>query len=125
MIGLSTYKPVKAEEFPERVVTMMAKKDAQFESAYRALSVNMEFSKYNAKLKMNVSKNRYKDIVPCEIRKYCKVYMIIKSLDDHSRVVLSPQDQCTGSDYINASFIDVSTSDMLLYSYLMWYLHYL
>jgi len=72
-IGLSTYKPVKAEDFPECVATMMAEKDTQFESAYRALSVNMEFSKYNAKLKINMSKNRYKDIVPCEIRKYCYI----------------------------------------------------
>ena len=29
-------------------------------------------------------------------------------LDDHSRVVLSQQDKITGSDYINASYIDVS-----------------
>ena len=29
-------------------------------------------------------------------------------LDDHSRVVLSLQDKITGSDYINASYIDVS-----------------
>jgi len=29
-------------------------------------------------------------------------------LDDHSRVVLSLLDQVTGSDYINATFINVS-----------------
>ena len=29
-------------------------------------------------------------------------------LDDHSRVVLELEDNCLGSDYINASFIDVS-----------------
>ena len=29
-------------------------------------------------------------------------------LDDHSRVVLKLKDNCLGSDYINASFIDVS-----------------
>ena len=29
-------------------------------------------------------------------------------LDDHSRVVLSQQNTITGSDYINASHIDVS-----------------
>ena len=28
--------------------------------------------------------------------------------DDHSRVVLNQQDQLTGSEYINASHIDVS-----------------
>ena len=30
------------------------------------------------------------------------------SSDDHSRVVLDQQDQLTGTDYINASYIDVS-----------------
>ena len=29
-------------------------------------------------------------------------------IDDHSRVVLSQQEQLTGSDYINASFVNVS-----------------
>ena len=31
-------------------------------------------------------------------------------LDDHSRVVLKLEDNCPGSDYINASFIDVSNN---------------
>ena len=30
-------------------------------------------------------------------------------LDDHSRVVLNQQDLITGSDYINASHVDVSS----------------
>ena len=29
-------------------------------------------------------------------------------LDDHSRVTLKLENSCPGSDYINASFIDVS-----------------
>jgi len=29
--------------------------------------------------------------------------------DDHSRVVLSQQEQLSGSDYINASFVNVSS----------------
>ena len=32
----------------------------------------------------------------------------VLNIDDHSRVVLSLQDNTPGSDYINASFIDVS-----------------
>ena len=33
--------------------------------------------------------------------------------DDHARVVLNHQDHVTGSDYINASFIDVSDRHLL------------
>ena len=33
--------------------------------------------------------------------------------DDHARVVLNHQDHLTGSDYINASFIDVSDIRLL------------
>jgi len=67
VIGQSTYVPVKAEDFPEHVAAMMAKKDAQFESAYRSLSLSIEFSKHAAKLPANACKNRYLDIVPCKM----------------------------------------------------------
>ena len=36
------------------------------------------------------------------------------SLDDHCRVVLSQLDQKPGSDYFNASFVDVSDLYCLL-----------
>ena len=77
IIGRSTYLPVKAEDFPEHVAMMMAKKDAQFESAYQSLSFSMEFSKHAAKLQANLYKNRYRDIIPCEIGKqyYQHVYI--------------------------------------------------
>ena len=35
-------------------------------------------------------------------------YHVFSVSDDHSRVVLSLQDNTPGSDYINASYIDVS-----------------
>ena len=35
-------------------------------------------------------------------------------LDDHSRVVLNQQDKLKGSDYINASYIDVSYCVLVL-----------
>jgi len=63
VIGQSTYVPVKAEDFPEHVATMMAKKDVQFDSAYQSLSLSIEFSKHAA----NAYKNRYLDIVPCKM----------------------------------------------------------
>ena len=35
-------------------------------------------------------------------------------LDDHSRVRLQPQDGESGSDYINANYVDVSLKHSLL-----------
>ena len=35
----------------------------------------------------------------------------ILSVDDHCRVVLTQQGQKPGSDYVNASFVDVSDLD--------------
>ena len=39
-------------------------------------------------------------------------------LDDHSRVVLSQQKEMTGSDYINASHIDVSLLKVIVAKHL-------
>ena len=46
------------------------------------------------------------------------IYIIIFKqfvLDDHSRVVLKLENNCPGSDYINASFIDVSDWEILVH----------
>ena len=48
----------------------------------------------------------------------CGIYIYVyvcMCVDDHSRVALSLQDNTPGSDYINASFIDVRTFGMTLY----------
>ena len=64
-----------------------------------------------ANLQCNTYKNRYATIIPCKDGS-CKeggVYCSFLWLpDDHSRVALPLHDSIPGSDYINASFIDVS-----------------
>uniref|UniRef100_A0A667YGI4 Receptor-type tyrosine-protein phosphatase epsilon n=1 Tax=Myripristis murdjan TaxID=586833 RepID=A0A667YGI4_9TELE len=52
----------------------------------------------------NREKNRYPNILPCERL----AFFLLSSTDDHSRVVLSHTDGHLCSDYINASYIDVS-----------------
>ena len=70
-----------------------------------------------SKMPCNLPKNRFENIFPCE-----EVYVVITlllmncclaplcSADDTSRVVLSTIPSKVGSDYINASYIDVSAS---------------
>ena len=43
----------------------------------------------------------------CIVLPYDYMYFFVSVSDDHSRVVLSLQDNTPGSDYINASYIDV------------------
>ncbi|XP_065918202.1 receptor-type tyrosine-protein phosphatase S-like isoform X7 [Dysidea avara] len=87
---MSQHKHIKVDDFPEHVAMMRSKKNEQFEADYESMVVNVSFSQHTAKLHVNASKNRYKNIVPY----------------DHSRVVLSLQGHKPGSDYVNATFID-------------------
>ena len=62
-----------------------------------------------ATLPCNIPQNRFKNIYPC---KYCMLIrncpILCTSADDHTRVELKGDPDVEGSDYINASLIDVS-----------------
>jgi protein tyrosine phosphatase len=57
----------------------------------------------------NKLRNRYGNIIACKWHTYhpFRISMLILT-DDHTRVKLQEKDEETGSDYINANFIDVS-----------------
>ena len=103
-------EPIKIEEFTEHLAMLQANMCEQFQIDYNSLGSETEYTFHAAKLPVNVNKNRYKNILPCNsIYKYLKqFYLKCSFVDDHSRVVLKLEDKCPGSDYINASFIDVS-----------------
>ena len=67
----------KVDDFPEHVAMMRSKKNEQFEADYESMVVNIPFSQHTAKLHVNASKNRYKNIVPCKsiVHMYCTVDM--------------------------------------------------
>ena len=113
-VALSDHKPVKVEDFPEHIQLMQSKKSIQFEEDYESVMVDVKTSQHAAKLHVNASKNRYKNIIPCEcyyitVNRNYRLHFV----DDHSRVVLTQQGEKPGSDYINASFVDVSNLDNL------------
>ena len=61
------HKPVKVEDFPEHIALMRSKKNIQFEEDYNSVMIDVEdFSQHASKLHVNASKNRYKNIIPCE-----------------------------------------------------------
>ena len=54
------------EDFPEHIALMQSKKSIQFEEEYESVMIDVALSQHAAKLHVNASKNRYKNIVPCE-----------------------------------------------------------
>ena len=65
-VEMSQRKHIKVDDFPEHVAMMRSKKNEQFEADYESMVVNVSFSQHTAKLHVNASKNRYKNIVPCK-----------------------------------------------------------
>ena len=62
-----------------------------------------------AKASYNLTKNRYADKLPSELNTYCTVALVslkLHHLDNVTRVGLNPT-HVQGSDYINASFVQV------------------
>lgn len=57
---------------------------------------------------VNKFKNRLVNVLPCKHRLVSIINCDIIQLDDHCRVTLEGKPGDEGSDYINASFIDVS-----------------
>ena len=70
---MSKRKHIKVDDFPEHVAMMRSKKNEQFEADYESMVVDIFFSQHTAKLHVNASKNRYKNIVPCKSIMHCIV----------------------------------------------------
>ena len=97
----------------------MSGNESNLSDEHETLEVNATFTQYAAKMPINIAKNRYKNIVACESLQLATIrssrsscYFI--TVDDHSRVVLSQEKYTPGEDYINASFIDVRNSLLLI-----------
>ena len=57
---------IKVEDFIEHVALLKAEKDAKLIEEFELLDVQAPFTQHAAKLLCNKSKNRYKNIIPCE-----------------------------------------------------------
>ena len=66
-LGMSKHLPVKVEDFPEHVALMQSDDSIRFEREYEKITVDIPFSQHAAKLYVNALKNRYKNIIPCEL----------------------------------------------------------
>ncbi|CAI8048070.1 Receptor-type tyrosine-protein phosphatase S [Geodia barretti] len=90
-VDVSFRSEVPEAEFPEYVRLMHEDRDHRLELEYRSLDKLPQPASDAAHLPCNIRHNRFKNIFPY----------------DHSRVQLKGDPAEEGSDYINASFIDV------------------
>ena len=111
LLDKSDKLPIKLEDFCDHIVSIKAQNGAKLIQEFESLVINAPFTNHAAKLLRNKTKNRYNNVIPCKLTQLCVLFVANSQyflLDDHSRVVLSQQDLLGGSDYINASHIDVS-----------------
>ena len=57
--------PVRVEDFTEHVDMLKSNMCEQFQTDYKSLESETEYTFHAAKLAVNVNKNRYKNILPC------------------------------------------------------------
>ena len=64
---MSKHLPVKIGDFPEHVALMQSDDSIRFEREYDKITVDIPFSQHAAKLHVNATKNRYRNIIPCKL----------------------------------------------------------
>ena len=67
LIADANKKPIKVEDFAEHCAMLHSNMNQQFDSDYKLLgSSTAEYTYHAARLGVNASKNRYKNILPCK-----------------------------------------------------------
>ena len=59
-------KPIKVEDFAEHLAMLQSNMNQQFRADYDSLVSDAEYTFHAAKLGVNMTKNRYKNILPCK-----------------------------------------------------------
>ena len=64
-------KPIKVEDFTGQLAMLQSSMCEQFQIDHDSLGSETEYTFHAAKLPVNVNKNRYKNILPCELNVTC------------------------------------------------------
>uniref|UniRef100_A0A8C7ZPL7 Receptor-type tyrosine-protein phosphatase epsilon n=1 Tax=Oryzias sinensis TaxID=183150 RepID=A0A8C7ZPL7_9TELE len=105
-----TYAPIPVEQLEEEYRLRSADDGKLFREEYISLPAGSAQGTYEeANKNENKEKNRYPNILPCEFTfVFAQLWSRVKP-NDNSRVVLTQLDGNPCSDYVNASFVDVSS----------------
>ncbi|XP_072294800.1 receptor-type tyrosine-protein phosphatase S isoform X10 [Eucyclogobius newberryi] len=89
--SMMNHPPIPISELAEHTELLKANDNLKLSQEYESIDPGQQFTWEHSNLEVNKPKNRYANVIAY----------------DHSRVILSPIDAgITGSDYINANYID-------------------
>ncbi|XP_055079626.1 protein tyrosine phosphatase receptor type Db isoform X3 [Periophthalmus magnuspinnatus] len=88
--SMASHPPVSLSELADHIERLKANDNLKFSQEYESVDPGQQFTWENSNLEVNKPKNRYANVIAY----------------DHSRVILSSIEGVTGSDYINANYID-------------------
>eukprot|EP00062_Callorhinchus_milii_P015720 gi/632966247/ref/XP_007899311.1/ PREDICTED: receptor-type tyrosine-protein phosphatase S isoform X6 [Callorhinchus milii] len=88
--GMISHPPIPISELAENTDRLKANDNLKFSQEYESIDPGQQFTWEHSNMEVNKPKNRYANVIAY----------------DHSRVILAPIEGITGSDYINANYID-------------------
>ncbi|XP_031715592.1 receptor-type tyrosine-protein phosphatase S isoform X4 [Anarrhichthys ocellatus] len=88
--SMMTHPPIPISELAEHTELLKANDNLKLSQEYESIDPGQQFTWEHSNLEVNKPKNRYANVIAY----------------DHSRVILAPIEGITGSDYINANYID-------------------
>ncbi|MEQ2211491.1 hypothetical protein XENOCAPTIV_003665 [Xenoophorus captivus] len=87
---MMNHPPIPISELAEHTELLKANDNLKLSQEYESIDPGQQFTWEHSNLEVNKPKNRYANVIAY----------------DHSRVILAPIEGITGSDYINANYID-------------------
>ncbi|XP_041085324.1 receptor-type tyrosine-protein phosphatase S-like isoform X16 [Polyodon spathula] len=88
--GMLNHPPIPIADLAEHTECLKANDNLKLSQEYESIDPGQQFTWEHSNLEVNKPKNRYANVIAY----------------DHSRVILSPIEGITGSDYINSNYID-------------------
>ncbi|XP_039623041.1 LOW QUALITY PROTEIN: receptor-type tyrosine-protein phosphatase S [Polypterus senegalus] len=88
--GMLSHPPIPISDLAEHAECLKANDNLKLSQEYESIDPGQQFTWEHSNLEVNKPKNRYANVIAY----------------DHSRVILSPIEGISGSDYINANYID-------------------
>ncbi|KAJ8418938.1 hypothetical protein AAFF_G00004370 [Aldrovandia affinis] len=88
--SMMNHPPIPIAELAEHTEVLKANDNLKLSQEYESIDPGQQFTWEHSNLEVNKPKNRYANVIAY----------------DHSRVILSPIEGISGSDYINANYID-------------------
>uniref|UniRef100_A0AAQ4QPE2 protein-tyrosine-phosphatase n=1 Tax=Gasterosteus aculeatus aculeatus TaxID=481459 RepID=A0AAQ4QPE2_GASAC len=90
IFSMMNHPPIPISELAEHTELLKANDNLKLSQEYESIDPGQQFTWEHSNLEVNKPKNRYANVIAY----------------DHSRVILAPIEGITGSDYINANYID-------------------